>query len=75
MKKSGSSWDEALCELWVEFVCQSGTDGEVYFGPLETFLPKLLPHSYVGQEQRILNLLHYWKVKGNLWGNSDIEKR
>lgn len=33
-KKSGSSWAEALCKMWVEFVRQLGTDGEVYFGLL-----------------------------------------
>lgn len=33
-KKSGWSWDEAICKIWVEFVCQLGTDGEDYFGLL-----------------------------------------
>lgn len=35
---------------------------------------KLLPYNQAMKDQRILNLLHYRKVKGNLWGKSDIGK-
>lgn len=35
---------------------------------------KLLPYSQAMKDQRVLNLLHYRKVKRNLWGKTDIEK-